>query len=93
MLVDLRPDSPTYGEWESFVLRPSDRRLLYAPAGCAHGFLALEDETEITYFASQPYAPGAEWGVRWNDPAFGFKWPFQPAVISEKDTAWPDYRG
>jgi dTDP-4-dehydrorhamnose 3,5-epimerase len=90
MLVDLRPDSPTYGQWESFVLRPSDRRLLYAPPGTAHGFLALEDNTEITYFASQPYTPGAEHGVRWDDPGLALEWPIPITHVSEKDRNWPD---
>lgn len=90
MLVDLRPDSPTYGQSESFVLRPSDRRLLYAPPGCAHGFLALEDDTEITYFASQPYAPGAERGVRWDDPGLNLQWPIPILHVSDKDRGWPD---
>ncbi|MDX2233280.1 MAG: dTDP-4-dehydrorhamnose 3,5-epimerase [Hyphomonadaceae bacterium] len=90
MLVDLRPDSPTYLEWESFTLNPRDRRLLYAPPGFAHGFLALADDTEITYFASRPYAPGAEEGVRWNDPALGMDWPIPITHISEKDRTWPD---
>ena len=90
MLVDLRPDSPTYAQSESFVLRPADRRLLYAPPGFAHGFLALADATEITYFASRPYAPGAECGVRWDDPGLALKWPIPILNVSEKDQSWPD---
>lgn len=90
MLVDLRPDSPTYLQSESFVLRPEDGRLLYAPPGTAHGFLALADNTEITYFASRPYAPGAERGVRWDDPALALSWPIPVMHLSEKDRSWPD---
>ncbi len=90
MLVDMRPESATYMQWESFVLRPGDRRLLYAPPGFAHGFLALQDDTEITYFASRPYAPGAERGVRWDDPALRMEWPIAITHISEKDRTWPD---
>jgi len=90
LLVDLRPASPTYMQSESFVLRPAERKLLYAPPGCAHGFLALADETEITYFASRPYAPGAERGVRWDDPALALKWPIPIEHVSEKDRNWPD---
>lgn len=90
MLVDLRPGSPTYRQWESFTLRAGDRRLLYAPAGCAHGFLALEDNTEITYFASRPYAPGAERGVRWDDPTLQMAWPIPITSLSDKDRSWPD---
>jgi dTDP-4-dehydrorhamnose 3,5-epimerase len=91
MLVDLRPDSPTYLQWEGYTLRPADRRLLYAPPGFGHGFLALADDTEITYFASQPYAPGAERGVRWNDPGLALQWPIPITTVSDKDQSWPDW--
>jgi dTDP-4-dehydrorhamnose 3,5-epimerase len=91
LIVDMRPESPTYRQWEAFELTPANRRLLYVPPGFGHSFLALEDETEITYFASVPYAPGAERGVRWNDPGLGFKWAIEPTIVSEKDAAWPDY--
>lgn len=90
MLVDLRPESPTYLQWEAFTLRPGDGRLLYAPPGTAHGFLALADNTEITYFASRPYAPGAEVGVRWDDPTLGLRWPIPIEIVSDKDRSWPD---
>lgn len=93
LICDLRPASPTYRKWEAFEITAANRRLLYAPPGFGHAFFSLEDNTEITYFASAPYTPGGEWGVRWNDPAFGFKWPFEPSVVSEKDAAWPDYAG
>lgn len=90
MLVDMRPDSPTYGQSESFVLRPAERQLLYAPPGFAHGFLALKADTEITYFASRPYAPGAERGVRWDDPTLALQWPIAIVNVSDKDRSWPD---
>jgi dTDP-4-dehydrorhamnose 3,5-epimerase len=90
MLVDMRPESPTYLQWESFVLRPRDGRLLYAPPGTAHGFLALQDDTEITYFTSQPYAPGSEAGVRWDDPLLAMEWPIPVTIVSDKDRSWPD---
>ena len=90
MLVDMRPGSPSYLNSESFVLRPEDRRLLYAPPGFAHGFLALADNTEITYFASKPYAPGAEQGIRWDDPTLALNWPIAITHISDKDRGWPD---
>jgi dTDP-4-dehydrorhamnose 3,5-epimerase len=59
------------------------------PEGCAHGFITLEDNTDIMYQVSAFYAPGAEKGLRWNDPAFGIEWPMEPVVISEKDQSQP----
>ena len=89
VIVDLRPDSPTWRQWESFELTADNRRMLYIPAGLAHGYLTLTDDAEMFYQASSPWAPQAEGGVRWNDPAFGITGPFEPAVISEKDQNWP----
>lgn len=91
LICDLRPTSPTYRKWEAFEITAANRRMLYAPPGFGHAFFSLEDDTEITYLCSASYAPGGEWGVRWNDPGFDFKWPFEPSVVSEKDAAWPDY--
>lgn len=91
MLVDLRPDSPTYRQSESFVLTPVERRLLYVPPGVAHGFLSLMDETEITYMVSQPYVPEAERGVRFDDPGLKLAWAIPPEFVSDKDRSWPDY--
>ena len=89
VVVDLRPDSPTYGQWDSVELNQDNRRMLYMPEGIAHGYLTLTDDVEALYHASKPWAPKSESGVRWNDPAFGIKWPFEPVVISEKDRQWP----
>ena len=89
VIVDLRPDSPTYRRWEAVELSADNRRMFYMPKGIAHGYLTLTDAAEAYYHASAPWAPQAESGVRWNDPAFGIKWPFEPAVISEKDANWP----
>jgi dTDP-4-dehydrorhamnose 3,5-epimerase len=89
VIVDLRPDSPTWRQWELFELTADNRRMLYIPAGLAHGYLTLTDDAEMFYQASSPWAPQSEAGVRWNDPAFGIKWPFEPAVISERDRTWP----
>lgn len=91
MLVDMRPESPTYLQSESFTLTAGDGRLLYAPPGTAHGFLALADNTEITYFASRPYAPGAERGFRWDDPGLKLTWPIPVEHVSDKDRSWPDF--
>ncbi|HEX6214362.1 MAG TPA: dTDP-4-dehydrorhamnose 3,5-epimerase [Vicinamibacterales bacterium] len=89
VIVDLRPDSPTWRQWELFELTADNRRMLYIPPGLAHGYLTLTDDAEMFYQASTPWAPQAEAGVRWNDPAFGIKWPFEPTVISAKDQTWP----
>ena len=89
VIVDLRPDSPTLRHWDSIELTADNRRMLYIPGGLAHGYLTLADDTEAFYQASTPWAPQAESGVRWNDPAFGITWPFEPTVVSEKDQHWP----
>ena len=91
VIVDLRPESPTWRQWDAVELTADTRRMLYMPTGIAHGYLTLTDGTEAYYHASTPWAPEAESGVRWNDPAFGIAWPFEPVVISEKDASWPDY--
>jgi dTDP-4-dehydrorhamnose 3,5-epimerase len=91
--VDVRAGSPTYGRWQGIHLAAGDGRLVYVPAGCAHGYQALADASEVTYDTSYPYMPGAERGIRWNDPAFGIEWPISDVIVSEKDTAWPDYDG
>ena len=89
VIIDLRPDSPTYRQWDAVELSADNRRMFYMPEGIAHGYLTLVDDTEAYYHASSPWVRDAESGVRWDDPAFGIDWPFEPAVISEKDCAWP----
>lgn len=89
VIVDLRPDSPMYRQWDAVELTADNRRMLYMPEGIAHGYLTLTDDVEAYYHASAPWAPQAESGVRWNDPAFGIEWPFPPTAISEKDGTWP----
>lgn len=90
--VDVRPDSSTYGRWQGHVISAEARDLVFVPAGCAHGYQALEDHAEVSYQVSYPYVPGAERGIRWDDPAFGVAWPITDGVIlSEKDRAWPDF--
>jgi len=89
VIVDLREESPTFRQWDAVELTAENRRMLYMPEGIAHGYLTLEDNTEAHYFASSPWAPKAESGVRWDDPAFGISWPSAPVVISDKDAAWP----
>jgi dTDP-4-dehydrorhamnose 3,5-epimerase len=89
VIVDLRDDSPTCRQWDAVELTADNHRMLYMPEGVAHGYLTLTDDVEAYYHASAPWAPQAESGVRWNDPAFGIRWPFEPVVISEKDANWP----
>jgi dTDP-4-dehydrorhamnose 3,5-epimerase len=91
VIVDLRPDSPTYLEWQGFELDAENRRALYIPKGFAHGFQTLTDEAEIAYRISEFHAPGAAAGHRYDDPAFGIDWPLSVAVISERDLAWPPF--
>jgi dTDP-4-dehydrorhamnose 3,5-epimerase len=88
--VDLRPDSPTYGDWFGIELSAENRRALYVPEGCAHGFLTLDDDCEVHYQISQHYVPAAARGARWNDPAFGIRWPGEVIVINERDRSYPD---
>jgi dTDP-4-dehydrorhamnose 3,5-epimerase len=90
-LLDLRPDSPTYMHHLTVELSAANYRTLLVPKGCANAFLTLQDDTEVTYLVSEFYTPAAERGIRWNDPAFGIRWPAEPAVISAKDRNWPDF--
>jgi dTDP-4-dehydrorhamnose 3,5-epimerase len=89
VIVDLRRDSPTYGRWEGFDLTEENGRMLYVPAGFAHGFQTLVDDTDVAYQVSHPYTAGAEGGLRWDDPAFGIAWSLPVTTISEKDASWP----
>lgn len=96
VIVDLRADSPSYRQHLKVELSADNWRLLYVPKGCAHGFLTLEDDCEISYQVSAFYAPGNEAGVRWDDPAFGIDWPLGGAlpatpILSAKDAAHPDW--
>jgi len=90
-IVDMRPDSETYLQWIGVELTEQNHRMLYVPENFAHGFITLADNTEATYQVSEFYTPGAERGLRWNDPAIGIEWPLEPVVISEKDQSWDDY--
>lgn len=89
VIVDLRETSPTHLRWQGFDLSAEGGEMLYVPAGFAHGFITLADNTEVTYQVSHPYTPAAEGGLCWSDPAIGIRWPLQPLVMSEKDAAWP----
>ena len=94
VIVDLRGDSPTFRRWIGVELDQDNRRMLYVPRGFAHGFQTLTDNTEVFYMMSDFYVPGAEDGVRWDDPAFRIELPLgEPAEISERDGSWPDFVG
>ncbi len=90
-LVDLRPDSKTYLKTCSAELSLANRRMLYVPAGVAHGFITLEDSSYVQYQIGGDYVPDAARGVRWNDPAFDINWPMQPDVLSDRDRDYGDY--
>jgi dTDP-4-dehydrorhamnose 3,5-epimerase len=91
VVVDLRPESPTFKDWIGVVLTATDRNMVYVPEGCAHGFLTLEDETEIFYQISEFYHPELARGVRWDDPSFQIVWPGEVEVISERDRMYPNF--
>lgn len=93
VVLDLREQSPTRGQWEAFDLTAENRHSLYIPKGIAHGFQTLERGTEVLYLISAFHKPQAATGVRHDDPAFGITWPLPVSVISPKDRAWPDFIG
>ena len=87
--VDIRKDSPTLGQWHGLVATPDARRQVWAPAGFARGFCALEEDTEVQYLCTGTYNPACESGIRWDDPDVGIEWPLPDAggpILSEKDT-------
>ena len=91
VIVDLRSDSPTFKQYFGLLLTAHNRLSLYVPAGFAHGFITLEDDTEVFYQMSEFYSPEHARGFRWNDPAFGIEWPLEPAMISERDRLYTDF--
>jgi dTDP-4-dehydrorhamnose 3,5-epimerase len=90
--LDLRPGSSSFRRWVGIELSAENRRALYIPEGCAHGFLTLDDDCEVHYQISKAYMPEAARGVRWDDPAFAIRWPAEVVVINERDRSYPDYR-
>jgi len=91
VIVDLRPGSSTFLRWFGTELTEDNHNALYSPEGFAQGFITLEEKTEITYFTNQFYAPGYDWGVRWNDPQIQIQLPIDVIAISDKDKNWPDF--
>jgi dTDP-4-dehydrorhamnose 3,5-epimerase len=91
VIIDLRPDSPTFMEWLAVELSAENYRMLFVPGNFAHGFQTLEDNTEVTYQVSEFYTPKAERGIRYDDPVFEIEWPSKVIEISEKDRSWPNF--
>jgi dTDP-4-dehydrorhamnose 3,5-epimerase len=89
VLVDIRARSPMFGKWEAFKLSSQNRRMLYVPAGIAHGFQCLEDDCEMFYQMSEFYEPSLAAGLRWNDPAVRIPWPIKVEMVSERDRRLP----
>lgn len=92
VIIDLRPDSPTRYGWFGVELSREDGRALFVPAGFAHGFLTLREETDVFYHMGDSYRPGSARGFRYDDPYFAIRWPSSPTVISERDATYPDFR-
>lgn len=93
VVCDIRPDSPTYRQWIGVELTAQNRKAVFIPEGLPHAYQALTDDAEVIYSSSCYYTPGAERGLRWNDPAFNIEWPIREAIVSDKDAKWPDFKG
>jgi dTDP-4-dehydrorhamnose 3,5-epimerase len=91
VVVDIRPQSQTFRQWVGIVLSAANRHMIYIPEGFAHGFLTLEEKTEICYQMSEFYYPELSRGVRWDDPAFQIVWPGRVEVISLQDKSYPNF--
>lgn len=87
--IDLRPKSPTYGQWMAKELSEENKKMFLIPKGFAHGFQTLTDNCETQYYMSEFYSPEYAAGVRWNDPAFNVTWPIENPELSERDKNWP----
>lgn len=92
VIIDLRKSSLTYKQWFGIELSSANYKMLYVPEDFAHGFITLEDDCEIYYLMSEPFAPGAAATLRWDDPMFGITWPIQPIVMSEKDKSAANFK-
>lgn len=91
VIIDIRPDSPTYKQHIGVELTEDNHKMLLVPRGFAHSFITLEEDCEVFYMVSNYYTPDQEAGIRWNDPAFDIKWPTDKPVLSAKDESWPDF--
>ena len=89
VVLDLRPESASRGKWYGVELSAADGRMPYVPEGCAHGYQSLEDFTEMPYMTSAYYEPTVVRGARFDDPAFGVRWPLAVSDVSDQDLRWP----
>lgn len=91
VIVDLRPSSETHLKWTGVELSAENGRAFFVPEGFAHGFITLTDEAQIFYHMGELYHPEGARGARWNDPAFGIRWPHEPTSMSDRDATYPDF--
>jgi len=91
VVVDMRPDSPTFGEWEGFRLDDEAHRQILVPVGFGHGFCVLSEVADVTYLVSNYYDPATEAGFRWNDPEIGIEWPVSDPQVSARDDSAPTF--
>jgi dTDP-4-dehydrorhamnose 3,5-epimerase len=89
VIVDLRPESPTYGNWESFELRDEEQVTLYIPAGCAHGFQALTEQADVSYRIDRPHDPAEDVTFAFDDPELAIPWPLPVTIMSQRDKNAP----
>jgi dTDP-4-dehydrorhamnose 3,5-epimerase len=89
VIIDMRPDSSHFRRWFGVELSARNRRALFIPPGCAHGFITLSDDSEVFYMISTAHSAAHGRGVRWNDPTFGIQWPLQPSIIAARDAQYP----
>ena len=88
VMADVRPDSPTFGQWDAYELTPGNRRVLFLPEGVAHGYQTLSANSTVHYHLSDYYAPQLGDGIRWDDPTLAIRWPLPPSLLSDQDQRW-----
>ena len=90
--VDIRRGSPSFGKWIGIRLSGENKKMLYIPPWCAHGFCVISEEASVVYMVTEEYAPECEGGILWSDPDLSIQWPIEEAVVSERDQVWPRLR-